>query len=128
VLNHDAGKISALETAHLWSVDTRWFDVALVSTGFAVGSILFGRFEEHRPRWRRVLELGLVLGITLVLAQTASRVWAYGWMMLPAALAAWAHLVWLPRHGINGWTAEPRERYRRLMEHARLRDLFRLRA
>jgi hypothetical protein len=65
------------------------------------------------------------LGVTLVLAQTLGRVCAYAWMVLPGALAAWVHLVWLPRYGINGWTAEPRERYHRLMEHARLRDLFR---
>jgi hypothetical protein len=109
----------------MWSVDSPWFDVAILSTGFAVGGILFGRFVEHQPRWRRVLKLGVVLGVTLVLAQTLGRVCAYAWMVLPGALAAWVHLVWLPRYGINGWTAEPRERYHRLMEHARLRDLFR---
>ena len=109
----------------MWNIDTRWFDVAVVSTVFAIGSICFGRFEEFKPRWRRVLKFGLVLGFTLVLAQTAGRTWAYGWMVLPAALAVWAHAVWLPRHGVNGWTAEPRERYRELMAHARLRDVFR---
>ena len=109
----------------MWSVDTSWFDVAIVSTGIAIGNILFGRFVEHQPRWRRVLKFGVLLGITVVLAQTVGRVWAYSWMVLPGALAVWAHLVWLPRHGVNGWTAEPRERYDRLMERARFRDLFR---
>jgi hypothetical protein len=42
----------------MWSVDTPWFDVAVVSTAIAVGSILFGRFEEHKPRWRRLLKFG----------------------------------------------------------------------
>lgn len=23
----------------------------------------------------------------------------------------YVHGVWLPRHGVNGWTAEPREKY-----------------
>ena len=32
----------------MWSTDTLWFDVAVVMTIFAIGSILFGRFEEHK--------------------------------------------------------------------------------
>jgi hypothetical protein len=109
----------------MWSIDTPWFDVAVISTVFAIGNILFGRFVEHQPRWRRVLKWGLVLGVTLVLAQTLGRAWAYGWMVVPALLALWVHVVWLPRHGVNGWTAEPRDRYRDLVMHARLRDVFR---
>jgi predicted small integral membrane protein len=56
-----------------------------------------------------------VLGVILALAQTAGRVWAYGLLALPLLGAAWVHLVWLPRHGINGWTAEPRDRYLALL-------------
>lgn len=111
--------------AAVWSADTPWLDAALVGTGFAVGNILFGRFEEHRPRWRRVLKFAVVMVVTLVLARTAGRVWAYAWMLLPAAVAAWVHLRWLPRHGVNGWTAEPRDRYLELVSKARLRDLLR---
>ncbi len=108
----------------MWNLDTRWFDVALVGIFFAIGNILFGRFEEHRPRWRRLLKLALVLAITLTLASTVGRAWAYGWMLLPLSLAAWVHLVWLPRHGVNGFTAEPREKYLALVKEARLRDVF----
>ncbi len=109
----------------MWSIDTPWFDVALVSAGFAIGTILFGRFVEYQPRGRRVLKLVLVSGITVLLAQTAGRAWAYGWMVLPAVLALWVHAVWLPRHGVNGWTAEPRDRYLDLVRRARFRDVFR---
>jgi len=31
--------------------------------------------------------------------------------MVPLLGAAYVHLRWLPKHGINGWTGEPRERY-----------------
>ena len=34
--------------------------------------------------------------------------------MLPAGLI----LYWLPKHGINGWTAEPRDKYLELMRDA----------
>lgn len=95
----------------MWSIDTRWFDVALVMAIFAVGNVLFGRFEEHKPRGRRLVRVGLVLVTTLTLADLGGRAWAYGVLAVPLVGAAWVHLVWLPRHGVNGWTAEPRDRY-----------------
>ena len=99
----------------MWSTDTAWFDVAVVMTIFAIGNVLFGRFEDHKPRARRVLKVVVVTVVTVAIAQAAGRVWAYGLLMLPLAAAAWVHLVWLPRHGINGWTAEPRDKYLELV-------------
>lgn len=100
----------------MWSIDTRWFDVAVVMTIFAVGNVLFGRFEEHKPRGRRVIKVALVLVTTLSIADLAGRAWAYGVLAVPLVGAAWVHLVWLPRHGVNGWTAEPRDRYLALVK------------
>jgi len=34
----------------MWSLDTLWFDVVVVISIFGIGSILFGRFEEYKPR------------------------------------------------------------------------------
>ena len=99
----------------MWRTDTLWFDVAVVMTIFAVGSILFGRFEEHKPRSRRVLKVAGVLAVILALSATIGRLWAYGVLMLPLLAAAWVHLYWLPKHGINGWTAEPRDKYLELV-------------
>jgi hypothetical protein len=109
----------------MWNTDTPWFDVAVISLSFAIGNILFGRFEEHRSRWRRVFKLALVLAITLGLAQTVARAWAYGWMVPVLLLVVWIHGVWLPRNGVNGWTAEPRDRYLELLSRATIRDVFR---
>jgi hypothetical protein len=100
----------------MWQPDTRWFDVAIVMSIFAIGSILFGRFEEHKPRWRRVLKLLIVLTVTLGLANVAGRVWAYAFLAIPLLGAAYIHLRWLPQHGINGWTGEPREKYLELVK------------
>jgi hypothetical protein len=108
----------------MWAIDTAWFDVAVVSLALAAGNILFGHFEAHRPPWRRLLKAALTIGITVALAQTAGRGWAYGWMAPLLALVAWIHIVWLPRHGINGLTGEPRDRYLALVRKATLRDVF----
>lgn len=100
----------------MWRIDTIWFDVAVVMTVFAIGGILFGRFEEHKPRWRRLLKVVLVTAVVLALATMVGRAWAYGPLAVPLIGAAWVHLVWLPKHGINGWTAEPREKYLELVD------------
>ena len=62
----------------MWTLDTRWFDVAVVMSIFAIGSILFGHFEQHKPRGRRVAKVFVVVGVTLLVAETAGRAAAYG--------------------------------------------------
>jgi hypothetical protein len=110
---------NSLRGAVMWSLDTRWFDVAAVMTLFAFGSILFGLFEQHKPRGRRVVKVILVLGVTLLLAETAGRSVAYAVLALPLLGAAYVHLWWLPKHGVNGWTGEPRDRYLALVTKKR---------
>ncbi len=99
----------------MWDITSAWFDLAIILGIFAVGGILFGHFEEHKPRWRRLLKVVLVTSAFVALAQTAGRAWAYGFLALPLLGAAYIHLVWLPKHGINGWTGEPRDRYLELV-------------
>ena len=99
----------------MWSLDTRWFDVAVVMSIFAFGSILFGLFEQHKPRGRRVLKVIIVSGVFLLVAETAGRAAAYTLLAIPLVVAAYAHLIWLPKHGINGWTGEPRDKYLELV-------------
>lgn len=95
----------------MWDTDTYWFDVAVATSLLMLGHLYFGRFEEHRPRWRRLLKS--LLGVVLVVATTAylGRVWTGALIGLLAVGVVVVHGWWLPRHGINGWTAEPRDRY-----------------
>ena len=95
----------------MWSLDTRWFDVAVVMTLFGFGSILFGIFEQHKPRARRVAKVIVVLAVFLTLVETFGRTVGYAVLALPLIGALYVHAVWLPRNGVNGWTAEPRDRY-----------------
>ncbi len=99
----------------MWRTDTLWFDIAVVMTMIAVGSILFGHFEEHKPKWRRLLKVLIVLGVVLTLSSTVGRVWGFGVLAVPLLGAAYVHLRWLPKRGINGWTGEPKTKYYELI-------------
>ncbi|MGH9844716.1 MAG: hypothetical protein ACREEM_38860 [Blastocatellia bacterium] len=103
----------------MWQADTIWFDVAIVMSIFAIGNILFGHFEEHKPKWRRLLKVAIVLATVVGLAMTAGRFWACFVLLIPLAGAAVIHLWWLPKHGINGWTGEPKEKYYQLVKAKR---------
>lgn len=89
---------------------------------FAIGNTLFGHFEEHRPTWQRLLKVAFCLALVVGLATAAGRLWAYGFVVLLLLGAAYVHLWWLPKHGINGWTGEPRERYYELIGYDDKRD------
>jgi hypothetical protein len=88
-----------------------WMAVAITAIIFAIGNILFGHFEERTPKWRRVAKVLLVLGFIAALSAKFGPAWG----LFPVALMLVAfvvvHLWWLPRHGINGLTAEPKEKY-----------------
>ena len=101
----------------MWSTESLWFDTALVMGLFAIGSISFGHFEEHKPKWRRLLKVAIVLAVVLTLSRTVGRVWAFGVLALPLAGAAYIHLRWLPKNGVHGWTGEPKDRYYELIGH-----------
>jgi O-antigen/teichoic acid export membrane protein len=95
----------------MWHTDTPWFMVALIMAIFAVGGVLFGRFEQHKPRERRVLKQVLVLAVFMLLDAYAGRAWAYGLLALTGVGVLYIHGWWLPQRGINGWTAEPYDQY-----------------
>jgi hypothetical protein len=99
----------------MWRTDTYWLDVAIVTSLLTLGSILFGRFEEHKPRWRRVLKAALGTALIVGVSVAAGRAWAFALVLGILAAAAGVHLWWLPKHGVDGWTGEPRERYYALL-------------
>jgi hypothetical protein len=87
-------------------------EIAVVMTIFAFGGILFGHFEERTPRWRRVLKVLLIIAATLGVSASLGRAWAIGFVIAAATIpAAVIHMWWLPKHGINGWTGEPKDKY-----------------
>jgi uncharacterized membrane protein YfcA len=88
-----------------------WFEVAVVATLFAVGNIVFGHFEEGTPKWRRIAKLALFAVLGVFVSSRFGRTWFWVLLAVPAVAVVVIHAWWLPRHGINGWTGEPREKY-----------------
>jgi hypothetical protein len=88
-----------------------WIDVAAVAAVFAVGNIYFGHFEQGTAKWRRVLKLALITGLTAAVASAGGHLWAAGFVAVLAAIGLSAHFIITRRHGIDPWTAEPRDKY-----------------
>ncbi len=86
-------------------------EVAVVATIFAVGNILFGHWEEKTPKWRRLLKFVLILGLTMGISAVVGRRWAFLFLGVLALPPLVIHIWRLSRHGINGWTGEPKEKY-----------------
>lgn len=88
-----------------------WMEVAAVATIFAIGNILFGQWAAETSKWRRLLKFALFLGLTLAVSAWFGRGWAFLLLGLLILAVVIIHGWWLPRHGINGWTGEPKEKY-----------------
>lgn len=101
----------------MWLIqNTYWFDLALYCGMVAIGSICFGHFETWKPRWRRVLKIVLFAAVFAALLQTGGRGLAWGAVGALLLVVVYLHAVWLPKHGINGWTGEPRDKYLELVQ------------
>lgn len=96
----------------MWTTNSLWFEVAIVSIIFAVGNILMGQFEEQTPKLRRVgkylLTLLLVCTVSIFLGRSVSMA-MLAVFVLPLL---YVHAYYLPKEkGINGWTGEPKSKY-----------------
>jgi hypothetical protein len=96
----------------MWTTDTLWFEIAIVSIIYALGNILMGHFEEQTPKIRRV---GKYL-ITILLVCVVSVYFGRNISMILLSIfiipLLYIHAYYLPkRKGINGWTGEPKSRY-----------------
>jgi hypothetical protein len=96
----------------MWTTDSLWFEVAVVSIIFALGNMLFGVFEERTPRIRKVAKYILTTVIVCLISIYAGRsvsMIILGVLFLPVL---YIHAYWLPvKKGINGWTGEPKGKY-----------------
>jgi hypothetical protein len=96
----------------MWTTDSLWFEIAIVSIIYALGNILMGHFEEQTPKIRRVgkylLTLVLVCSISVYFGRTSSMT-LLSLFIIPLL---YVHGYYLPKKkGINGWTGEPKSKY-----------------
>jgi len=80
-----------------------------------LGHIYFGRFADHKPRWRLLVKSLLGIAIVVAITAFAGRGWMYVLLGAIGVGLVVVHGWWLPRNGVNGLTAEPRERYYELI-------------
>jgi hypothetical protein len=96
----------------MWTTESLWFEIAIVSVIYALGNIFMGHFEEQTPKIRRagkyLLTLLLVCGISVFAGRAVA-------MILLASFIIpilYVHAYYLPtKKGINGWTGEPKSKY-----------------
>jgi uncharacterized protein YqhQ len=88
-----------------------FLDLTVVAAILVFGNVKLRHFEPRMPLWRRVLKILIILAATAAISYYFGRmgvIIAFGIALLPVI---YIHGIWLPRHGVNGWTAEPREKY-----------------
>jgi hypothetical protein len=98
----------------MFNTDTPWFDVSLITGITAFGSIYFGHFELHTPKWRRVLKLIFFIALAVLITTFAGRTWTYILLAVMMLALVVVHGFILPSKGINGLTGEPKEKYYKL--------------
>jgi amino acid transporter len=78
--------------------------------------VVFNDFEKHLPARRRVIKLFIVVGILAVIGILFSRYAFWGAIAFMTIGQIYLHGVYFPRHGINGLTAEPYDKYLEVIE------------
>ena len=97
-----------------------WFDVALMLFVYAIGLILFGQFDAQPSRARRIVKVVLTTGLVLVLSSLFGRIAVFALLAIAITGVAIIHAWYLPKHGINGFTGEPKENYDALRQRGLL--------
>ena len=96
----------------MWTTNSLWFEVAIVSIIFAVGNMVMGHFEERTPKVRRIGKYILTLLLICTLSVVSGRTVAMTVLAASILPILYIHGYVLPRkHGINGWTGEPKSKY-----------------
>ena len=86
-------------------------DVGAMALFLIVGNVLFRHFDPMLTLPRRIAKIALILSITAAVSYFFGRtgvVVAFGIAFLPIV---YIHGIWLPKHGVNGWTGEPKAKY-----------------
>jgi hypothetical protein len=96
----------------MWTTESLWFEIAVVSIIYALGNMLMGHFEEQTPKIRRVgkylLTLVLICGISVLFG----RIYSMSLLAVFILPLLYVHGYYLPKKkGINGWTGEPKSKY-----------------
>jgi hypothetical protein len=94
-----------------FAMDSLWFEVAVITSIFSFGYIFFGHFEMFTPKWKKVLKIVVFTVLACTISALFGRVWVFVMLGVLSSFVIVIHAWWLPKNGINGLTAEPKEKY-----------------
>lgn len=96
----------------MWTTESLWFEIAIVSIIYALGNILMGHFEERTSKIRRLGKYLLTLVLVCCISIYFGRIASMTFLALFIIPLLYIHGYYLPkRKGINGWTGEPKSKY-----------------
>lgn len=78
--------------------------------------LAFNNFEKHLPIQRRVTKLFVVIGVLAIIGILFGRFAFWGLITLMTIGQIYLHGWYFPKHGINGLTAEPYDKYLETIE------------
>jgi presenilin-like A22 family membrane protease len=78
--------------------------------------LVFNNFEKHVPIQRRIIKLFIVVGVLAIFGILFGRFAFWGVISLMTIGQVYLHGVYFPKHGINGLTAEPYDKYLETIE------------
>lgn len=88
-----------------------WFELAVVFGLICLGNIVLQAFAVEESKWRRVAKLVVGGAVSVLISATAGREWFFALLGFVGIAIVVIHAWWLPRCGVNGLTAEPKEKY-----------------
>jgi hypothetical protein len=94
-----------------FATNSLWFEVAIIASIFAFGYIFFGHFEVFTAKWKKVLKIIVFTVLACTVSGLFGRLWFFIMLGVLSSLVIVIHGWWLPKNGINGLTAEPKEKY-----------------
>lgn len=78
--------------------------------------LIFNNFEKHVPTQRRIVKLFVVVGVLSIIGILFGRHAFWGMIALMTIGQVYLHAVYFPKYGINGFTAEPYDKYLETIE------------
>lgn len=106
--------MTPLALQHLARITRLIVDVAIVAALLVLGNVAFYHFEPQMPLPRRLAKVLVALAATAVISHYFGRTGVIVGVAIATLPVIYVHAIWLPRHGVNGWTGEPREKYHAL--------------
>lgn len=101
---------------------TLFIDFTVIVIVALLANVVFNNFDRHLPLWRRALKFSILMIALIAVGLLFGRVILWSLIGVMTIGQVVLHAWWFPRHGINGLTAEPREKYLALIKKMKGKD------